>query len=99
MADGIARASRPQPNTEKRLQSPNHGTATCTSPIDWRRPAPKSAELLIGRAYLEALETMDPSSEYIGRATMEIIERDLIKLRGAGCSSRAVHTAEESALG
>ncbi len=34
---------------------------------------------LIGRAYLEALESMDPASEYIGRATLDIIERELSK--------------------
>jgi len=31
----------------------------------------------LGRAYLEAIETSDPNSEYIGRATMDIIEREL----------------------
>lgn len=32
---------------------------------------------LIARAYLEALESLDPSSDYIGRATMEILEKKL----------------------
>ena len=32
---------------------------------------------LIARAYLEALDGHDPSSEYIGRATMEILEQRL----------------------
>jgi hypothetical protein len=34
---------------------------------------------LIGRAYLEAMESLDPTSEYIGRATMENIERELAR--------------------
>jgi radical SAM superfamily enzyme YgiQ (UPF0313 family) len=38
---------------------------------------PQPLGRLIGRAYLEAAETSDPSSEYIGRATMDIIEREL----------------------
>jgi len=59
---------------------------------------PKPLGSLIGRAYLQALETMDPTSEYIGRATMEIIERELCKIRGSGCSRLAasVLPAEES---
>jgi len=32
---------------------------------------------IIGRAYLEAVDSMDRSSEYIGRATMDILEREL----------------------
>jgi radical SAM superfamily enzyme YgiQ (UPF0313 family) len=40
-------------------------------------PAPLGR--LIGRAYLEAVEAHDPASEYIGRATMDIIERELGK--------------------
>ena len=32
---------------------------------------------VIGRAYLEALEAGDPAGDYIGRATMDIIERQL----------------------
>jgi len=40
---------------------------------------PKPLGRLIGRAYLEAIETSDPNSEYIGRATMDIIERELSK--------------------
>lgn len=38
---------------------------------------PKPLGRLIGRAYLEAVESLDPASEYIGRATLDIIERDL----------------------
>jgi radical SAM superfamily enzyme YgiQ (UPF0313 family) len=38
---------------------------------------PRPLGRLIGRAYLEAAETSDPNSEYIGRATMDIIEREL----------------------
>ncbi len=34
---------------------------------------------LIARAYLEAVESMDPASEYIGRATMDILERELLR--------------------
>ncbi|MBU1980179.1 MAG: hypothetical protein KJ958_13525, partial [Gammaproteobacteria bacterium] len=40
---------------------------------------PQPLGRLIGRAYLEAIETSDPNSEYIGRATMDIIERELSK--------------------
>ena len=40
---------------------------------------PKPFGRLIGRAYLEAMDSLDPTSEYIGRATMEIIERELAK--------------------
>ncbi|HZV54594.1 MAG TPA: radical SAM protein, partial [Rhodocyclaceae bacterium] len=35
---------------------------------------PKPLGRLIGRAYLEAVESMDPASDYIGRATLDIIE-------------------------
>ena len=38
---------------------------------------PKPLGKLIGRAYLEAAESLDPSSEYIGRLTLDIIERNL----------------------
>ena len=38
---------------------------------------PRPLGRLIGRAYLEAAESSDPNSEYIGRATMDIIEREL----------------------
>jgi radical SAM superfamily enzyme YgiQ (UPF0313 family) len=45
---------------------------------------PQPLGRLIGRAYLEAIEfsdiTLDPYSEYIGRATMDIIERELNKM-------------------
>jgi len=40
---------------------------------------PKPLGRLIGRAYLEAMETLDPASEYIGRATLDVIERELSK--------------------
>jgi radical SAM superfamily enzyme YgiQ (UPF0313 family) len=40
---------------------------------------PKPLGRLIGRAYLEASESMDPASDYIGRATLDIIERELSK--------------------
>lgn len=49
---------------------------------------PKPLGRLIGRAYLEAIETSDPNSEYIGRATMDIIERELAKPEvSAACRS------------
>ncbi|MCX7176332.1 MAG: radical SAM protein [Proteobacteria bacterium] len=38
---------------------------------------PKPLGKLIGRAYLEAVESLDPSSEYVGRSTLDIIERNL----------------------
>ncbi|MDD5175837.1 MAG: radical SAM protein [Sterolibacterium sp.] len=38
---------------------------------------PEPLGKLIGRAYLEAIESLDPDSEYIGRATLDLIERDL----------------------
>ena len=38
---------------------------------------PKPLGPLIGRSYLEAAESTDASGEYIGRATMDIIEREL----------------------
>jgi len=41
---------------------------------------PKPLGRLIGRAYLEAVEALDSSSEYIGRATMDNIERELDKM-------------------
>ncbi|NWG85989.1 MAG: radical SAM protein [Hydrogenophilaceae bacterium] len=40
---------------------------------------PKPLGRLIGRAYLEAVDSMDPASEYIGRATMDILDRELSK--------------------
>jgi radical SAM superfamily enzyme YgiQ (UPF0313 family) len=40
---------------------------------------PKPLGRLIGRAYLEATESLDSGSEYIGRATLDIIERELSK--------------------
>jgi len=40
---------------------------------------PKPLGRLIGRAYLEAAASLDPDSEYIGRATMDIIARELAK--------------------
>ncbi len=38
---------------------------------------PKPLGRMIARAYLEAVESMDPASEYVGRATMDILEREL----------------------
>ena len=40
---------------------------------------PEPLGSLVGRAYLQALKEFDPAGEYIGRATMEIIERQLTK--------------------
>jgi radical SAM superfamily enzyme YgiQ (UPF0313 family) len=40
---------------------------------------PKPLGRLIGRAYLEAMDQLDPASDYIGRATLDIIERELSK--------------------
>ena len=40
---------------------------------------PKPLGRLIGRAYLEAVESMDPASEYVGRAMLDVIERELSK--------------------
>lgn len=42
---------------------------------------------LIGRAYLEAVENADPGGEYVGRATMAIIDRELRQLERAGSPS------------
>jgi radical SAM superfamily enzyme YgiQ (UPF0313 family) len=44
---------------------------------------PKPLGALIARAYLEAIETLDPASDYIGRATMDNIERELARLSPA----------------
>lgn len=41
---------------------------------------PEPLGRMIGRAYLEAVDTLDASSEYIGRLTMEIIERELNRM-------------------
>lgn len=38
---------------------------------------PQPLGRVIGRAYLEAVASLDPRSEYIGRATMDILEREL----------------------
>ncbi|MFA7270225.1 MAG: radical SAM protein [Sterolibacterium sp.] len=38
---------------------------------------PKPLGSIIGRAYLEAIKSLDPTSEYIGRATLDVIERQL----------------------
>lgn len=40
---------------------------------------PKPLGRLIGRAYLEAMESLDKTSDYIGRATMDILDRELAK--------------------
>ena len=42
---------------------------------------PKPLGRLIGRAYLEAMDSLDHNSDYIGRATMGIIERELAVIR------------------
>ena len=44
---------------------------------------PKPLGRVIGRAYLEAINSLDPTSDYIGRATLDIIERDLPRLATA----------------
>ena len=46
---------------------------------------PKPLGRLIGRAYLEAADTLDGGSEYIGRATIDIIERELEKFDRIDC--------------
>jgi hypothetical protein len=51
---------------------------------------PKPLGRLIGRAYLEAIETSDPDSEYIGRATMDIIERELSRPEVAKACAKGV---------
>ena len=43
---------------------------------------PQPLGRLIGRAYLEAVDSLDASSEYIGRLTMDIIERELNRMPG-----------------
>ncbi len=40
---------------------------------------PKPLGPVIARAYLEAMDGLDPSSEYIGRATMDVLERELFQ--------------------
>lgn len=37
---------------------------------------------MIGRAYLEAVAATDPASEYIGRSTMDVLERLLARIGG-----------------
>lgn len=61
---------------------------------------PRPLGRLIGRAYLEALAANDPASEYIGRATMDIIERELPAFRAAqaGRCAPAVPAAMPLAL-
>ena len=50
---------------------------------------PQPLGRLIARAYLEALESSAASGDYIGRKTMDIIERELARLGAtAGASSR-----------
>jgi radical SAM superfamily enzyme YgiQ (UPF0313 family) len=53
---------------------------------------PKPLGRLIGRAYLEALDTHDPTGDYIGRATMDIIERELAKRAAPGSARPRVTT-------
>ena len=50
---------------------------------------PKPLGTLIGRAYLEAIATLDSSSEYIGRATLDILERHLDAAQGEGVVAAA----------
>lgn len=50
---------------------------------------PQPLGRLIGRAYLEAAEVLDGNSEYIGRATIDIIERELEKVTFTGCVAAA----------
>jgi len=78
-----------QPNTpvEKRLKdegylSKNYNPLTL-NPFVIKRLLynPKPLGRLIGRAYLKAAESMDETSDYIGRATMENIEISLKKLQ------------------
>ncbi|VAX06421.1 hypothetical protein MNBD_GAMMA25-1877 [hydrothermal vent metagenome] len=44
---------------------------------------PKPLGRVIARSYLEAVDSMNGDCEYIGRATMDIIERELISLDSA----------------
>jgi radical SAM superfamily enzyme YgiQ (UPF0313 family) len=59
---------------------------------------PKPLGRLIGRAYLEAVDSLDADSEYVGRATLDIIERELSKpeiiARCMEVTTRAVATAD-----
>lgn len=52
---------------------------------------PKPLGTIIGRAYLEAVKTMGKNDDYIGRATMDILEEELAKLP-AGQSPRTRRT-------
>jgi radical SAM superfamily enzyme YgiQ (UPF0313 family) len=45
---------------------------------------PKPLGPLIGRSYLQAVEQQDSGSEYVGRTTMDILERELTKLEMSG---------------
>jgi radical SAM superfamily enzyme YgiQ (UPF0313 family) len=47
---------------------------------------PKPLGTLIGRAYIKARDSLDSQSEYIGRATMENIERAIAEQRGEVCA-------------
>ncbi len=40
---------------------------------------PRPLGPVIAKAYLEAMESLDPASEYIGRATLDILERELFR--------------------
>ncbi len=40
---------------------------------------PKPLGPVIAKAYLEAMESLDPASEYIGRATLDVLERELFR--------------------
>ena len=54
---------------------------------------PRPLGPVIGRAYLEALRRHDPASEYIGRATMDILDRELGPSRGTQASSAGEYAA------
>lgn len=56
---------------------------------------PEPLGSLIGRAYLEAADNTDPQSEYIGRATMDILARELKALPGA--INTETHTEDQKA--
>lgn len=51
---------------------------------------PKPLGKLIGRAYLEAVASLDPTSEYIGRMTLDIIERDLPRVSPGAVTAPAM---------
>ncbi|MGB7589290.1 MAG: hypothetical protein WBM00_11335, partial [Solirubrobacterales bacterium] len=40
---------------------------------------PQPLGRIIARAYLEAVETISPSGDYVGRSTLDILDRELAK--------------------